>query len=71
MDIDNIYQEMNDKNFRSLSDGLKLLRKETTNNLERLVRLEDTVAQLQSQVQTLQSQNAVVMGKAFGSGPTE
>lgn len=70
MDINNPYQEMNNKNFRSLSEGLKNVRAENTSNLERILQLEGTIVQLQNQIQTLQAQNAVVMGKAFGSGPT-
>ena len=70
METENIYQEMNNNNFRSLSEGLKLVRKENTANAENIIKLESTISQLQSQIQILQSQNAVVMAKAFGSGAT-
>ncbi len=68
--MDNIYQQMNDGNFKSLSQGLKLIRKENTINAENIIKLENTIVQLQNQIQLLQQQNAVVMGKAFGNGPT-
>ena len=71
MDINNPFQDMNDKNFKSLSQGLKQIRAETTKNLERIILLEGTIVQLQNQVQILQAQNAVVMSRAFGTGTTE
>ena len=67
---DKIYQDMNNKNFQSLSTGLKQVRKENTVTLERVNSLEETIVQLQQQLQIVQSQNAVVMSQAFGSGPT-
>lgn len=71
MDNGTIFQEMNNRNFKSLSIGLKQVRKENTETLERVNSLEETIVQLQQQIQILQSQNAVVMSKAFGSGATE
>lgn len=66
----NEFQDMNNKNFRSLSVGLKSLRAEQSVNAEKIIKLEDTIVQLQNQLQIVQSQNAVVMAKAFGSGAT-
>jgi len=62
--------ELTKRNLHSLSTGLKLLRAENTKNAEKIGNLEGTIVQLQKQIQLLQQQNATVMGKAFGSGPT-
>lgn len=62
--------DLTKRNLHSLSEGLKLLRKESTQNAEKIIALEGTIVQLQNQIQLLQSQNAVVMARAFGSGPT-
>ncbi len=61
---------LTEKNLRSLSDGLKLLRIENTKNSEQIIKINDNIVQLQQQLQLLQQQNAAVMSLAFGTGPT-
>ncbi len=67
MDINDVVRnEVSKRNFSSLSTGLKQVRKENTETLERVLSLEQTIVQLQQQIQILQTQNSIAMAGGFG-----
>ncbi len=59
-----------DRNFHTLSDGLKSVRDEVMELKEDLKRKDAIIAQLSIQQQAMQQQVSVLFAKTMGSGST-
>jgi hypothetical protein len=64
------YQELNQRNFKALSEGLKSVRVQCEGLAEEVKAMRDTNAELLQQVVVLRQQNGYLLSRFHGTGST-
>lgn len=64
------YQELNQKNFRAMSDGLKSLRAEKELLSQRITSLEAQNMQITNDMAVLRQQYGLLLARVQGNGAT-
>lgn len=64
------YQELNQRNFKALSEGLKSVRTDNQNNAEEIKELRRLVGELSNKISALQAQNGALLARFHGTGGT-
>jgi hypothetical protein len=64
------YQELNQRNFKALSEGLKSVRAQCEGLADEVRAMRDANAELLQQVVTLRQQNGYLLARFHGTGST-
>lgn len=64
------YQELNQRNFKAMSEGLKSVRATNEVNAEAIKRLTELVGELSNKIAILQGQNGALLARFHGTGGT-
>ena len=64
------YQELNQRNFRAMSEGLKSVRTENENLKEKVKKMDEKLGELNNLILALQQQNGILLARFHGTGAT-